>query len=102
MRVIKPATLKVFWARHRAARKPLEEWLVKAQSAQWRSIDDLRKTYPHADAAKVASGATITIFNIKGNAYRLITAIHYNTGIVYIRDFLTHAEYSKDKWKDRH
>ena len=44
----------------------------------------------------VASGATVTIFNIKGNTYRLITAIHYNTRIVFIRDYMTHAEYSKN------
>ena len=102
MRVVKPATLKGYWTKCRAARKPLQEWLVKTQAARWRSIDDVRRTYPHADAATVASGATVTIFNIKGNDYRLITAIHYNTGIVFIRDFMTHAEYSKGQWKERH
>ena len=102
MRVIKPATLRGYWARHRSARRSLEEWLVKAQAARWKSIEDVRRTYPHADAASVASGATVTIFNIKGNAFRLIAAIHYNTGIVFIRDFMTHAEYSKSKWKERH
>jgi mRNA interferase HigB len=102
MRVIKPATLRVYWSKHRRARRPLEEWLMKAKTADWHSIDDVRKTYPHADAATVASGAVVTIFNIKGNAYRLITAIHYNTGVIFIRDFLTHADYSNDQWKERH
>ncbi len=102
MRVIKPATIREFCRRHRAACRSLEEWLVKTQAARWRNLDDTRKTFPHADTAKVASGATVSIFNIKGNAYRLITAIHYNTGIVFIRDFMTHAEYSCEQWKDRH
>jgi mRNA interferase HigB len=102
MRVIKPATLKGYWAKHRNAQQPIEEWLVKTRAARWQCIDDVRRTYPHADAATVASGATVTIFNIKGNQYRLITAIHYNTGIVFIRDFLSHAEYSKGQWKERH
>lgn len=102
MRVIKPATIRGFWSVHRAARAPLEQWLIAAQAAHWRSIDDVRRTYPHADAARVASGATVTIFNIKGNAYRLITAIHYDSQIVFIRDFMTHAEYSRNKWKERH
>jgi len=102
MRVIKPATLSGYWARFADARRPLKTWLVEAKAARWQSLDDVRRTFPHADAATVASGATVTIFNIKGNAYRLITAIHYNTGILYIRDFLTHAEYSKNKWKERH
>lgn len=73
-----------------------------ARSAQWRSIGDVRRTYPHADAAAVASGAVVTIFNIKGNAYRLIIAIHYNSAIVFIRDFMTHAECGKGRWKGRH
>jgi mRNA interferase HigB len=102
MRVIKPATLRAYWQKQRVARRPLEEWLIKAQASRWRSIDDVRKSYPHADATTVASGAMVTIFNIKGNAYRLITAIHYNTGIVFIRDFMTHAQYSKGNWKERH
>lgn len=102
MRVIKPATLLAFGNRHREARDALSIWLVSTHAATWKSIADVRVTYPHADAAKVGSGATVTIFNIKGNAYRLIVAIHYSTGIVFIRDFLTHAEYSKGTWKDRH
>ena len=102
MRIIKSATVESYWAKHRDARKPLMDWLLKATAAQWRTIDDVRQTYPHADAVSVASGATVTVFNIKGNAYRLIVAIHYDTGIVFIRDFLTHAQYSKGQWKDQH
>jgi len=102
MRIVKPATLRQYAVRHRDARKPLKDWLMTAQVARWRSIEDVRKTYPHADAARVASGATVTIFNIKGHAYRLVTAIHYNTGIVFIRDFMTHAEYDRNAWKERH
>lgn len=37
------------------------------------------------------------IFNIAGNHYRLIAAIHFNTQTVYIRAVLTHKEY--DLWK---
>jgi mRNA interferase HigB len=102
MRVIKPATIKGYWARHRDARPALVEWLQRVESARWSNLNEVRRLYPHADAAKVASGATVTIFNIKGNAYRLITAIHYNTGRVFIRDFLTHAQYSGNQWKERH
>jgi hypothetical protein len=37
---------------------------VETRAADWQSIDDVRRTFPHADAATVASGATVTIFNI--------------------------------------
>ncbi len=32
--------------------------------------------------------------------YRLIVGVNYETGIVYIKHLLTHAEYDKDKWKE--
>jgi mRNA interferase HigB len=35
------------------------------------------------------------VFNIKGNRYRLIVKIHYNTGTVFIRFIGTHADYDK-------
>jgi mRNA interferase HigB len=41
----------------------------------------------------------LTVFNISGNNYRLIAAIHYNRGKIYIRHILTHAEYDFGKWK---
>ena len=41
-----------------------------------------------------------TVFDLGGNKYRLIAAIHYNRGKVYIRHVLTHAEYDQDKWKE--
>jgi mRNA interferase HigB len=40
------------------------------------------------------------IFDIGGNKYRLITCINYKKKAIYIREFLTHAEYSKDNWKN--
>jgi len=45
------------------------------------------------------SGWEITAFNIKGNAYRLITEINYKTGKIFNRQVLTHADYSKGGWK---
>jgi mRNA-degrading endonuclease HigB of HigAB toxin-antitoxin module len=35
------------------------------------------------------------VFNIKGNAYRLVTALAYNTGIVFVKFIGTHAEYDR-------
>jgi mRNA interferase HigB len=102
MRIIKPATVQAYWQKHAGTQASLKAWLRTAQAASWANITEIRKTYPHADAAKVASGAIVTIFNIKGNEYRLITAIHYNRKWVFIRDFMTHAEYSKGNWKERH
>lgn len=50
--------------------------------------------FPHAD--KVGK---FTVFNVGGNKVRLIAAIHYNRGKIYIRHVLTHREYDKGAWK---
>jgi len=40
-----------------------------------------------------------TVFNIKGNKYRLITEINYRVRRIYILHVLTHAQYDQEKWK---
>ena len=99
MRIIKPATLQTYWRRHPTARTSLEEWLTRTRAGQWHTIIDLRRTFPSADPVMVASGRSVIVFNIAGNRYRLVTAIHFNTKLVYVLLFLTHAEYSQDAWK---
>jgi mRNA interferase HigB len=61
----------------------------------------VRRESPHADLVTVASGKPVTVFNVAGNKYRLVTAIHYNRQIVYTLRLMTPAEYSRDKWKEQ-
>jgi len=86
-------------------RKALDLWLAITESATWTSLNSVRNTFPSADGVnvKIAGGLTVivTIFNIKGNEYRLITVVNYATATVLISDVLTHAEYDKNQWKDR-
>jgi len=94
MRVISPKLLRAFWSIHPDARGPLTRWRKRARLAKWKSFDDVRGEYASADQYE-----ELVIFNIGGNKYRLIVAIHYNTGCVYIRHVLTHAEYDRGNWK---
>ncbi len=66
----------------------------------FRHFADLRRCFRSADQVRVASDRLVVVFNIHGNDYRLICAIHYNTGMVFLLRFLTHADYSKERWKD--
>src|SRR5437879_5075123 len=102
MRIIKIPSVRRFWNKHPDAKPGLEHWLRIAKAAEWQSLGDTRLTFSHADEVKVASGNTVTVFNVAGRKYRLVVAIKYRWGIVYIRDFMTHAEYNKDRWKARH
>ena len=85
--------------RHPDAARPLQAWSQLTEAADWRNLIDVRKTFPHADAVKVASGSTVTVFNMGGNKYRLLTMIAYPIGVINILAVLTHAEYDKDTWK---
>jgi mRNA interferase HigB len=100
VRIIHGGTVKVWAARQPEAAEAIWAWLDSASHAAWRNLADVRQVYPHADPVKVASGRTVVVFNIRGNRYRLVTAIHYNRQIVYALRFMTHAEYSKNRWKD--
>ncbi len=80
---------------------PLGRWLTTARAAAWRDIGEVRRDFPHADTVTVRSGSTVTVFNVGGNKYRLIVALHYDRQRAYMLRFLTHAEYDKDFWKDQ-
>lgn len=69
------------------------------EDAEWKNLVEMRAVISSADEVTVESGRRVVVFNIGGNKYRLIAAVHYNTQIVYAMLFMTHAEYDKDKWK---
>ncbi len=95
------ALLERFARKHSDARDWLDLWRQTAEAAHWRSIRDVRIAYPSADGVKLKSGVVVTVFNVRGNEYRLLTSIFHQRQDVYILDILTHAEYAKDKWKGR-
>jgi mRNA interferase HigB len=100
MWIIKPSRIREFARRYPQAAPALERWLKLAEDGRWASLVDLRRVFRNADEVRVASGRVAVVFNIKGNDFRLITAIHYNRGKVFVMMFLTHAEYTKDSWKE--
>jgi mRNA interferase HigB len=100
MNIITRRRILDYAKQHPNASANLTAWIKVTSSAQWQSIADVRKAFPHADLATVRSSKTVTIFNIAGNHHRLITAIHYNTRSIFILKILTHADYSKDRWKN--
>ena len=99
MRVLRIDRLESFISRHSDVEHPLTTWLTVTKAAKWRNLMDVRKTFRHADGVKLTTGRVITVFNLKGNHYRLLTAIDYPMQVVNVLECLTHAEYSKDRWK---
>ena len=101
MRIYSPKALKQFAAKHPSAAKPLEAWRRTIERAMWGNLHEVRQDYPHADAVTVASGRTATVFNIGGNKFRLVAAIHYNLQRVFVLRIFTHADYDREPWKEQ-
>jgi len=91
MRVISVKTLREYWQDHRDVEQALKAWHAEAKGASWSTPDDIKQRYPSADILP----DNRVVFNIKGNHYRMVVKIHYNTGVIYIRFVSTHAEYDK-------
>lgn len=91
MRIIARSTLREFWINHPDAEEALQAWYDDAERVQWKTPSDIKTTY---QSASFVSNNRV-VFNIRGNHYRLIVHIHYNTQIVYIRFVGTHAEYDR-------
>jgi mRNA interferase HigB len=96
---------------HRAATKHpqvgpwLAAWRLATEAAAWKSIVDVRQMYPSADGVtlgKARNKIVVTIFNAGGNDFRLLTRISYAKQLVQVEEVLTHAEYSKGKWRGRY
>jgi mRNA interferase HigB len=95
MHFITRRRLREFWVEHPSAKRPLMAWYTQTKHAQWQSLVDVREIFPSADQVQ-----RLTVFNIGGNKYHLITRIEYAQQKVYIRSVMTHAEYDKERWKD--
>jgi mRNA interferase HigB len=75
----------------KATRSQYEAWRNIVARAEWRDPEDVKASYPKASILKAGR----VVFNIKGNDYRLVARVRYQTGVLVIRFFGTHAEYDK-------
>lgn len=90
MRILSRSSLRDFWETHPDAEEPLKTWYYEASRSNWQTPADVKA---HRNASIIANNRVV--FNIKGNSYRLIVAIRYDLGIIFIRFIGTHAEYDK-------
>jgi mRNA interferase HigB len=91
MRIISRKALREFWEIHPDAQQPLQAWYADVKQADWQSPADIKRIYRNASI--VANNRVV--FNIKGNKYRLVVAVHYEYQLVYIRFVGTHQEYDR-------
>lgn len=86
--------LRDFVRQHPDAEGPLAAWYRIMRQMNFATFSDLKRAFGSADKV-----GRLTVFNIAGNRYRVIAAIHYNRRRVYVRHVLTHAEYDRGRWR---
>lgn len=91
MRIVAKKALLDFIRKHTRAEQALLSWHAEAVKAAWQTPQDVRNDYASASFV----GKNRVVFNIKGNDFRLIVAVAYRVGVVYIKFVGTHAEYDK-------
>ncbi len=91
MLVFNTNTLLAYGKIHAGAEQPFRELARTLRQANWNSFEDVRKAYPLSRAIK----GDRVIFNVKGNAYRVVAAMDYKRKGVFIKFVGTHAAYDK-------
>ena len=91
MRIIAVSTLRDFWTRpgRGDSESPLRAWVHVVKAADWSSPADVKQMFRSAD---ILPNDRI-VFNIGGNKYRLVVAVHYRSKRAFVRFIGTHSEY---------
>jgi len=89
MRIIAVSHLKTFWEQHPDAEQPFLAWLDEARNASWSNPAQIKEPFRSASILK----SRRVVFNIKGNDYRLVVAVAYRFGALYIKFVGTHQQY---------
>jgi mRNA interferase HigB len=93
MRIIAVSTLRNFRKRsgRSDAEQPLRAWVHVIRAAEWSKPTDVKTMFRGADILKNER----VVFNIGGNKYRLLAAVHYRGRRIYVRFIGTHKEYDE-------
>lgn len=100
-RIITLKRLREYADKYPGARSSLDHWEKTTLLAEWQNPSDIKHTFNNVDPVQVGSGKTVYVFNIERNRHRLIAAIHFNSGMVFVLRIMTHSEYDQNQWKDR-
>ena len=88
-RIIAKSTLRDFWDKYSDSEQYLKTWYETAKNSNWRTPNEIKKTYVNASILK----DNRVVFNIKGNSYRLVVKFNYIKQWAFIRFVGTHSDY---------
>ena len=91
MRIISNKKLVDYYKKHKETESQLKAWYHEAKKEKWNTPQDVKEKYGSASII----GNNRVVFNIKGNAYRLVAKFHFEKQWVFIKFIGTHVEYDK-------
>ena len=94
MHVISQKKIREAIARFPQHERAILSWYRLMKLSTFGDFAALRNTFPGVDKI-----GRLFVFNVAGNHLRIVAAVHFNRGKIYIRDILAHAEYDEGKWK---
>lgn len=94
MQIVGLLKLDEFRLAHVDARGLLDAWQMEVAAAGWAGPQDVQRR--HATASFGARDRIV--FSIKGGAFKLVTKVRFQSGIVLIEWIGTQAEHSQQDW----
>ena len=90
MHVISQKRLREFFTVHPESEEPLRAWFKIVEGSDWETPEDVTATF-----GRTSFVGKFAVFRVHGNHCRIVAAIHFNCGKVYLRYVLTHQEYDR-------
>jgi len=90
-RIFAKSTLREFWEVHPDSELYLKTWYITALNSDWKTPNDVKQSFAKGSILKDSR----IVFNIKGNAYRLVTKFNFEKQWIFIRFIGTHFEYDQ-------
>lgn len=94
MRILGVKRLDEFCAKHPPGRSWIRSWLAETKGSTWNTPHDVKRRFP---SASFVGG--LIVFNVKGNDYRLVAQVAYQTRVVVVKWIGTHHDYSSINWE---
>lgn len=91
MRVVSNKALVDFAAAHPGSERPLQAWRRLLEATEVSDFGTLRALTNGVDKA-----GDFFVFDVSGNKFRIVAAIHFTRGLLFVRHVFTHAQY--DRW----
>ena len=95
MRIISNRSLKECWNQYPDSRTALAVWEERIRYNDFMDHSALKLVFPDADYIPNHRFKHLTIFNIRGNRYRLAVDMFFNSRQVFLKWFGSHKEYDR-------